>query len=68
MAKDSKPYLSLQSSEAVVAQMASTIYAAYITTGKVGDDEKPWIQRSIKEALWLAQVTDKTIQSDDEMD
>lgn len=67
MAND-KPYLSLQSSEAVVAQMASTIYAAYIIAGKVTDDEKTWMQRSVREALWLAQVTDKTIQSDDEMD
>ncbi len=67
MPKD-KPYLSLQASEAAVVQAAATIYAAYIATGKVGDDEKPWIQRSIKEALWMAQVTDKSIQSDDEMD
>ena len=63
-----KVKLSLQPSEAVVAQAASTIYAAYVAAGRVAEGrEKVWIDRSIKEAIQIAQLTDEAIQSDSEM-
>jgi len=63
-----KPTLSLQSSEAVVVQAAAHIYAAYIMSGRVNDgQEQRWIERSIREAFRIAQLTDDAIQSDKEM-
>lgn len=63
-----KPKLSLHPSEAVVAQSAANIYAAYIVASRVpeGHEEK-WIQRSIREAYLIARLTDDAIQSDTEM-
>jgi hypothetical protein len=63
-----KPTLSLQPSEAVVVRAAATIYAAYISTGRVPDGkEQEWMQRAINEALWIARTTDEMIHSDTEM-
>jgi hypothetical protein len=63
-----KTSLSLQPSEAVVVRAAAAIYAAYITTGRVADGkEQEWMQRAIKEALWIARTTDDMIHSDNEM-
>jgi hypothetical protein len=63
-----KPRLSLQPSEAVVAQSAAHIYAAYQASGRVPEgDEKPWIHRSIREAYLIARLTDDSIQSDTEL-
>jgi hypothetical protein len=48
--------------------VASRIYAAYISSGKVsGGEEKHWIKRSIKEAIDLCVATDEAISSDDEV-
>jgi hypothetical protein len=48
--------------------VASRIYAAYISSGKVsGGEEKHWIRRSIKEAIDLCVATDEAISSDDEV-
>ncbi len=63
-----KPTLSLQPSEAVVVQAAATIYAAYLTTGRVpAGHEKEWMQRSIQEAFWIARTTDEAIRADKEV-
>jgi len=63
-----KPSLSLQPSEAVVAQSAAAIYAAYITTGRVtAGTEQQWIQRSIQEAFQIARQTDEAMHSDNEV-
>ena len=63
-----KPKLSLQPSEAVVVQAAATIYAAYLSSGRVTDgQEKSWIERSLHEAIHLARLADDEIQSDTEM-
>ena len=63
-----KPRLSLQPSEAVVAQSAAHIYAAYQASGRVPEgQEKEWIHRSIREAFLIARITDESIQSDTEM-
>jgi len=63
-----KPYLSLQHSESVVIAAAANIYAAYIISNHVGKEEQEaWMERSIKEALWIAAKTDEIVHSDEEM-
>jgi hypothetical protein len=60
--------LSLQPSEAVVAQSAAHIYAAYIAAGRVTEgQEQQWMDRAIREAVQIARLTDDAIQSDNEM-
>lgn len=60
--------LSLQPSEAVVAAAAATIYAAYITTGRVTEGkEEAWMDRALQEALKLAHMADRATQSDNEL-
>jgi hypothetical protein len=63
-----KPKLSLQPSEAVVAQSAAHIYAAYISADRVPEgEEQKWIERSIREAILIAQLTDEAVISDHEV-
>lgn len=60
-------YFSLQHSESVVAQMAATIFAAYVQKGEVNDDtENTYIQKSTLIALKMADYADKLIKSDEE--
>lgn len=60
-------YFSLQHSESTVAQMAATIFAAYVQKGEVDDDtENAYIQRATRIALKMADYTDKLIKSDEE--
>ncbi len=62
-----KNFLRLQHSEAVVAQMASRLLAAYIGIGKMNEsNEEEMIEKSVSLALRLAQKTDKLVESDDE--
>ena len=61
-------YLRLEHSEGIVVQCASTIYAAYITSGQVkAGEEQAWMERSIREAYFIADTTDRAIQSDEEL-
>jgi len=61
-------YLRLSPSESIVIQCASTIYAAYQNAGRVADgDEKEWMDRSIREAFYIADTADDAITSDDEL-
>ena len=63
-----KPKLSLQPSESVVTHVAGDIYAAYIAAGRVTDgQEEKWMQRSIAEAIKIAQMTDEAVLSDSEL-
>ena len=63
-----KTALSLQPSEGIVARMAATIYAAYVTAGRVAEgQEKVWIQRSVQEAIAMARLADDLVLSDNEM-
>jgi hypothetical protein len=63
-----KPVLSLQTSEGILVHAAATIYAAYVTSGRVPQgDETSWMKRSLEEAFWLARATDEVIQSDTEL-
>ena len=64
----SKPYISLQPPEAVIVQAAATIYAGYLSSGRVGSgEEHEWLKRSIHDAVRIATTTDESIQADDEM-
>lgn len=57
-----KAYLKLQPSEVAITQSASHIYAAYIVAGKVAEgDEDAWMERSIKEAIRIAESRDPDI-------
>lgn len=60
--------LALQPSEAAVAQMAATIYAAYLTASRVPPgSEEEWMRRAVREALWIARAADDAVRSDGEM-
>ena len=65
-----KPYINLQPSEAAIVQAAATIYAGYLSSGRVkhGEEhEQEWLKRSIRDAIRIARTTDDSIQADDEM-
>ena len=63
-----KPKLALQPSEMAVFRAAATIYSAYIMNGQVTPgEEKDWRNKSLQEAILLAQLTEHSIQSDEEM-
>ena len=63
-----KPPLSLQPSEQAIVQAAATIYAAYVTSGRVTEGkEKDWMSRAIREAFWIARAADEFVRADDEM-
>ena len=63
-----KVYLTLKPSERVVARSAAGIFAAYISVGLVRDgSESEWIERSVREAIEIARLSDSLITSDDEM-
>ncbi|MFC1813334.1 hypothetical protein ACFL03_11675 [Thermodesulfobacteriota bacterium] len=65
MAKEQ--YLSLQHSESVVAQMAATIFAAYLKTNDINDDnENQYIRKAVQTAIKMAVFTDKAVKSDEE--
>ncbi len=60
-------FIRLQHSEAVVAQMASRLLAAYIAAGRVSPaSEDEVLGKCVSLAVRLAQLTDRTIESDDE--
>ena len=64
-----KNKVSLQTSECAVFQVAGTIYAAYVSAGKVPEgDAKKWMDRALTEAIQLAQLSDARVQSDTELD
>ncbi len=62
------PYISLQPSEAVLVQAAATIYAGYLTAGRVDEgDENEWLKRSIQDAARIARITDDNVDADKEL-
>lgn len=64
-----KSVISLQPSEMAVYAAASRIYAAYVASGHVtAGNENGMIDRSLDEALQLAQLVEDRIQSDQEFD
>ena len=62
------PYISLQPSEGIIAQAAASIYAAYVTAGRVEEGkEDEWIRRATREAISIAKLADESVRSDEEM-
>lgn len=64
-----KAYVKLQPSEIAITQSAAQIYAAYITAGRVSEgEEDAWMDRSINEAVRIAQAVDRSVIAEDEVD
>lgn len=64
-----KKHLTLQHSESVVIQAAAQIYAAYIISGRVAEDENAhYMRQAIKEAMTIARSVDDAVISDGEME
>ena len=60
-------FLRLEESEAQVVQAASRIYAAHVTAGLVSQgNEEEMVGKAVRTALYMAQVTDQLVLSDDE--
>ena len=65
----SKPYITLKPSEQSILTASATIYAGYVSAGRVPEGaEKEWLRRSLKEVIALAQLTDESIMADAEFD
>ena len=63
-----KAYISLQPSEQTLVQAVATIYAGYLTAGRVPEgSESDWIKKSIEDAIRIAKVTDDNVQADAEL-
>jgi len=63
-----KSTLTLQPSEQAVIAAASRIFAAYIVSDQVQEgQEQGWLERALREAVWLAKHADDSVTSDDEM-
>lgn len=64
-----KPYVTLKPSEQTIVTAAATIYAGYVTAGKVPDgEERTWLKKALKEAIALAQLADESVLADGEFD
>ena len=64
-----KTRITLQPTETAIFKAAAAIYAAYQSAGRVSDgQEQTWMDRALREALQLAQLTDTRVQSDSELD
>lgn len=64
-----KKHLTLQHSESVVVHAAAQIYAAYIASGRVGEDgNTKYMKQAIKEAIAIARGVDDAVISDGEME
>ena len=61
--------VSLQPSKQIVALAAAQIYSAYVAAGSVpvDGDVEDWINRSVREAIEIAQKVDDSVQSDEEL-
>ena len=65
---ESKTYLNLQQSETAVVHAASRIYAAYLSSGRIQENNKNiMIEKAVDAALLMASLAEKKITSDDEL-
>jgi hypothetical protein len=63
-----KPDVTLQPSKGVVTQAAAQVFAAYVSSGRVKDEETDeWIKRAIREVVTIARTVDASFRSDQEM-
>ena len=61
-------YFSLQPSEMAVFRAACEIYAAYVASGQVSEEnKKDFYRRAISEAISIGRIVEKSIESDDEL-
>ncbi|MHC4423047.1 MAG: hypothetical protein ACYSWR_00035 [Planctomycetota bacterium] len=66
--KQSRHYFSLQPSEMAVFKCASQIFAAYICSGKVSEENKnEYYKIAIQDAIRIGAIVEKNILSDDEL-
>lgn len=66
--KQGQHYFSLQPSEKAVFRSAAEIFAAYVCSGKVSEDNRnEYYKTAIRDAIKIGQVVEKSIQSDEEL-
>lgn len=66
--KQGPVYLALKPSEKAVFECASRIFAAYISSGKVTEENKSdYYKTAVRDAIRIAEIVEKQIQSDDEL-
>lgn len=66
--KHAQRYFSLQPSEMAVFKCASQIFAAYISSGKVTEENKnDYYKIAIRDAIRIGLIVEKSIESDDEL-
>lgn len=64
-----KPYVTLKPTEQSILTASATIYAGYVSAGRVPEgSEKEGLRRSLKEAITLAQLTDESVMAGGEFD
>ena len=61
--------VTLQPSKRIVTLSATSIYAAYVSAGKIQceQDAQDWIDRSVREAISIAEHVERLVQSDEEL-
>ena len=66
--KSAQYYFSLQPSEMAVFKCAAQIFAAYISSGKVTEEnKKDYYKIAIRDAIKIGQIVEKSIESDNEL-
>jgi hypothetical protein len=66
--KQAQHYFSLQPSETAVFKCASQIFAAYISSGKVTEENKnDYYKLAIRDAIRIAAIVERNVQSDNEL-
>jgi hypothetical protein len=61
-----KYYATLQPSETAIFQAAANIFASYVASGKV-TDENEMILKAIKTSIAICSIVDKNVRSDEEI-
>jgi hypothetical protein len=63
-----KYHATLQPSETAIFQAAANIFASYVGSGKVTDEnENEMILKAIKTAITICSIVDKNVRSDEEI-
>jgi hypothetical protein len=63
-----KYYATLQPSETAIFQAAANIFASYVASGKVTDEnENEMILKAIKTSITICSIVDKNVRSDEEI-
>ena len=63
-----KYHATLQPSETAIFQAAANIFASYVASGKVTDEnENEMISKAIKTSITICSIVDKNVRSDEEI-